>query len=180
MANKIEPNAPLPPLVRKQVLTEDGTWKPAPIMADLAEMAESVTRAPDGLLPPRHHPPKIGDLVSLKGRIIEIQSPQGGQTSIKVQMPQGVVWLRGEHVEIVAENPEGETVGNVSTDPFITVGMWVHHSDFISSGRVIAINLMKDEGVMATLRFAGTDGLVERPIKDLTLADGETDAAPTA
>ncbi len=66
-----------------------GNWIP---VADEAQLS---------LAPPAEvseRPFHVGEAVYLTGRVVEVQHPQGGHTSVKVQLPQGAVWLRSNHL----------------------------------------------------------------------------------
>jgi len=92
MATSIPAGSGLPPQVRKQVMDEHGNFHPVP----------ETEQAPPVVVPavpklPRLH---VGDAVTLSGRVMEIQAPQGGQMSVLVQLDNsaGSVWFRGEHL----------------------------------------------------------------------------------
>ncbi len=74
---------------RKQIMDAAGNWVP---VADEPQ----VSQAPDAGISARQF--HIGEAVHLAGRVLEVQHPQGGQTSVKVQLPQGAVWLRSHHL----------------------------------------------------------------------------------
>lgn len=43
---------------------------------------------------------QVGDKVKLVGRVLEVQHSQGTQYSVKVQLPNGAVWLQDQHLEL--------------------------------------------------------------------------------
>lgn len=92
MAENIPAGAPPAPQLRRQVADANGNFVPyvAP-----AETPKKPSNEPD--LPEF----KVGDAVRLFGRVTEVNSPQGGQTQVKVQLRHngGALWMRVEHVE---------------------------------------------------------------------------------
>lgn len=93
MANSIPAGEPSAPQVRKQVMNESGVFVPVPD-------APPVEREPAG---PAPRPFLVGDVVILTGRVLEVHGTQGGQVSVKVQLPNGAAWLQGGHIEHVTE-----------------------------------------------------------------------------
>lgn len=95
-------NTPAAPQARKQIMDEHGNFVPVPI--------EDQPRNPtDPASEPRGF--KIGDAVTLAGRVLEVQSPQGGQTSVKVQTTAGAEWFRGEHITVVDKAEAARVTG---------------------------------------------------------------------
>lgn len=90
MATSIPAGAPRGPQHRKQIADAEGNYHP---VADEQQPGEPAPIAP------AIHPFEIGDAVTLTGRVLEVQSPQGGQMSVKVQTPQGVAWFGGQHIQ---------------------------------------------------------------------------------
>lgn len=91
MADSIPAGTPAAPQARKQVMTPEGVF--VPVVEELPAPKPLDTE-------PSGHVWKIGDKVALTGRVIEVQHPQGGQVSVKVQMPNGSGWFRGHHLDL--------------------------------------------------------------------------------
>lgn len=88
MADKISADAPAAPQHRKQIMDEAGSFHPVP----------DVPQKPEPTTEPAPRPFKIGDAVTLAGHVLEVQHPQGGQVSVKVQLANGAEWIRGEYL----------------------------------------------------------------------------------
>lgn len=94
MAAKIEPNAPRPPQVRKQAWSDSAeAFVPVPDLPQEKPVTEAVP------LPEEARPFIVGDAVTLSGRVLEVHALQGGHTNVKVQLPQGAVWLSASYLQ---------------------------------------------------------------------------------
>ncbi len=99
MATSLPADAPKAPQNRKQIADAAGNFTPVPDVPQYQHPTEPDTTAPEF---------KVGDAVTLLGRVIEVVSPQGGQVNVKVQLANnaGAVWLRSSHI-LAAEPPVG-------------------------------------------------------------------------
>lgn len=68
----------------------DGTYTPIEPPTEESQVVEAPYTEPDFT---------IGEHITLNGKVIEISLHQGGETSVKVQLPSGAAWLRATWVE---------------------------------------------------------------------------------